>query len=65
MARRPALHFVVVWRTPVADIGCYCNQVDHQRDHKFSCENHSHLVMIEGIRPAALGLWEHIAFLEA
>ena len=61
----PALYSVVVWRTPVADIGCCCcNQVDHQRDHKFSCGNHSHLVMVGGTRPAALVLLEHIASLE-
>lgn len=63
-ARRPALYSVVVWHNPVADIDC-CTQVDHQRDHKFSCGNHSHLVMFGGMRPAALVLWEHIAFLEA
>ena len=64
MARRPALCFVVAWRSPVADIDC-CNQVDHQRDHKFSCGTHSHLVMVGGMRPVALVLWERIAFLEA
>lgn len=64
VASRPALYSVAVWRTPVADIGCCCNQVDHQRDHKTSCANHSHSAMVGGIRPAALVLWVHIAFLE-